>query len=423
MGSGVGDSTSSVLAITSYNGNVISAGFLSSSNGHEVDNIGLWNGSIWTSLGAEIHGYVIALAVYNGELYAGGKFDSAGGVLVNNIVKWNGTVWSAVDGGVLPNSTQGYGINALAVHNGALYVGGQFHSAGGISVSNIAKWNGSSWAVVGGGIGDTIAFVRGLFDFEGKLYAGGGFLSAGPVTAWNIASWNDTSWSAVGGGISFDAEVVTFNGSDGILYAGGSFGQAGGTLVQNIAKWDGSSWSDLGGGVDGYIASISIFNGTLLVAGAYHNAGGDTIYALAQWHDSVWSTFAGGVGGNDATPLAMDIINGNLYIAGTFTQAGSTLANNIAEYTCASNIKEVSANELVHVFPNPTNGRVNFSVENLEATRTIQIYNLLGQRIHQSNLNNGKNEIDLIGEANGTYLYRIYGGNGEYIASGSFVIQ
>jgi hypothetical protein len=38
--------------------------------------------------------------VYNGELYIGGDFTNAGGIVVSNIAKWNGTTWSALGTGV-----------------------------------------------------------------------------------------------------------------------------------------------------------------------------------------------------------------------------------------------------------------------------------------------------------------------------------
>src|SRR5436190_6542462 len=68
--------------------------------------------------GSSITSQVNALAVYNGELYAGGNFDTAGTAAASYIAKWDGTSWSAVGGGLI--ATQGRNVKALAEYNGEL---------------------------------------------------------------------------------------------------------------------------------------------------------------------------------------------------------------------------------------------------------------------------------------------------------------
>ena len=60
--------------------------------------------------------------VYNGELYAGGNLTTAGGVSANYIAKWNGTSWQPVGGGM---GSYGY-VYALCVYSSELYAGGYF---------------------------------------------------------------------------------------------------------------------------------------------------------------------------------------------------------------------------------------------------------------------------------------------------------
>src|SRR5215831_17343824 len=44
-------------------------------------------------------------------------------------------------------------VRAVAVDpSGNLYIGGQFNFVGDVLVTNIAKWNGSSWSALGSGI-------------------------------------------------------------------------------------------------------------------------------------------------------------------------------------------------------------------------------------------------------------------------------
>ena len=78
---------------------------------------------------------------------------------------------------------------------------------------------------------------------------------------------------------------------------------------------------------------------------------------------------------------------------------------------------------MIHVYPNPGNGDITISLEGQQDNATVQIYNLQGQKIMQSNLSAGKTELDLAGNAAGTYLYRVAGVNGVACSTGSFIIQ
>jgi hypothetical protein len=87
--------------------------------------------------------FVVALTVFDDgtgpALYAGGAFTSAGGVSANRIAKWNGSAWSALGSGMNAR------VDALTVFDDgtgpALYAGGFFTTAGGVSANRIAKWN------------------------------------------------------------------------------------------------------------------------------------------------------------------------------------------------------------------------------------------------------------------------------------------
>ena len=44
----------------------------------------------------------------------------------------------------------------------ALYAGGMFTTAGGVSANSIAKWNGSAWSPLGSGIDDYVAALTAI---------------------------------------------------------------------------------------------------------------------------------------------------------------------------------------------------------------------------------------------------------------------
>jgi hypothetical protein len=90
------------------------------------------------------------------NVYAGGSFGNAGGVgaPVNNIAKWDVSAsrWSALT--YNGNSGTNGQVNSLAFDstNNVLYAGGNFTSAGGVTVNKIAKWTISAtptWSALG----------------------------------------------------------------------------------------------------------------------------------------------------------------------------------------------------------------------------------------------------------------------------------
>ncbi|QOJ27723.1 MAG: T9SS type A sorting domain-containing protein [Ignavibacteriales bacterium] len=241
---------------------------------------------------------VNAVLVIGSDVYIGGKFQSAGGSTVNNIVKWNGSVFSSLGVGV--NNT----VNALAYYDGKIIAGGIFSEAGGNSIiANIAQWNGEAWSAIGSGVNGE---VNALVVDGGDLYAGGTFSTAGGNSASRIAKWNGSAWSALGTGTN--EEVNTIAASEGIIYAGGNFTQAGGINADYVARWNGTSWSALGSGLGGTVNAIEI-------SGSDIYAGGSFSGYISKWNGSSWSSL--GTGPDDVVYAIK--VSGNDIYAGTNT--------------------------------------------------------------------------------------------------------
>jgi trimeric autotransporter adhesin len=287
-------------------------------------------------------------------LYVGGTFLVAGGVPISRLAKWDGAHWSALGSGL--SGTLNGSVSALAVFDdgsgAALYAGGQFALAGGVPANLIAKWNGSSWSALAGGIaGVNGAGVRALAVFDDgsgpALYAGGRFTSADGAPANSIARWDGSSWSALGLGMgganSPDVEdLVSFDdGSGPALYAAGTFTSAGGTTASHIAKWDGSHWSALGSGVNGTSANALTVHDdgsgpALYVGGLFGSAGGVLVSGIARWNASGWSALGSGLGptsnGVDSLASFDDGSGAALYIGGSFASVGGAQASGIARW-------------------------------------------------------------------------------------------
>ncbi|MCK7460967.1 MAG: hypothetical protein MZU84_02295 [Sphingobacterium sp.] len=89
--------------------------------------------------GPGVDGVVYAMAVMDNQLFIGGSFSSVCGVTVKNIAKWDGHQWTGLPVGGGVNGP----VRVLAAHNGTLYVGGEFTRLGGDfirRVNGIAIW-------------------------------------------------------------------------------------------------------------------------------------------------------------------------------------------------------------------------------------------------------------------------------------------
>lgn len=294
-----------------------------------------------------------AIEIYGGNLVIGGKMDRVSGTGVTNIASWNGSVWSGLGGGVFRF------LEVMAVSGTDLYVAGNLTQADGQSVNNIAVWNGGSWSALGDGVSssdETILLTVTSISAEGSdVYVGGNINAAGGVSLSGIAWWNGTSWSNMGGGLTpLEKQVVSVMGikanSVGQVFVGGSFALAGTTKVENIAMWDGADWKKLSTGVFGgdnpsIIAMALSDNGDLYVGGNFKNAGFDTTYVLdsvgviidslttiaplevnhiARWNGTTWSNLGEGLSGGSnpsATTIVIDNM-GILYVIGNFSTAG-----------------------------------------------------------------------------------------------------
>lgn len=320
-------------------------GALTSAGGTPTLGIAKWDGTAWSALGGGIsEGVVLALQVYDdgsgSALYAGGFFESAGGVPASNIAKWNGSSWSTVGGGVAGKYGQ---VLALQVYDdgsgSALYVGGWFTASGGTPASNIAKWDGVGWSPLASGTSSAVSALAVHDDGGGpKLCVGGWFTSAGGVPVGRFASWDGATWSPLGVGIS-DGGVrcmMSFDdGSGRALFAGRSPNNN--VLADHIARWDGTSWTAVGRGVNGFVGGMATFDDgagpSLFVTSAATSPGGGPIGYAHKWDGTSWSILGGGLNGEAGSAVVFDDGTGPaLYVGGRFTSADGVPASRIARW-------------------------------------------------------------------------------------------
>jgi hypothetical protein len=320
-----------VYTLISYNGELVAGGYFDKAGGVPVNNIARWNGSSWKPFERGMNSNVYGLTVYNDELIAGGDFTIAGGVSANKIARWDGSSWQSLGSGM--SGGRWSMVFVLTVYNGELIAGGNFTTAGGVAASNIARWDGSSWHPLGSGMtgGEDYTYVYALTVYNGELIAGGWFTTAGNVNSQGIARWDGSSWHQLCGGMNYPVWALTvYNGE---LIVGGGFTTVGGISANNIACWDSSSWQPLGSGMDGGnfsgVYALTVYNGELITGGWFTTAGGDDANSIASWDGNSWHPLGSGIGVWEWDPhmvLALMVYEDELIAGGDFTTAGGRVS-------------------------------------------------------------------------------------------------
>lgn len=347
-------------------------GQFTQAGGQTVNHVARWDGQRWQSLGDGVDASVWTLAVFDedGEgpappaLFVGGYFTTAGGVPAPGLARWDGRSWTDVGGSVGGDVPA---VLAMTVWDDdgagpnppALFVGGEFTSAGPISANRIAKWDGRSWSALGEGIDGDFPFVSALapYDEDGdgpnptRLMAGGEFTLAGGQPAANVARWDGRNWSQVGGGVNRFLDALTVWDPDGagparaLLMAGGRFTRAGGQSATGIAQWDGATWSAVGGGVNAPVMTLTAYdidgagplNPLLYAGGIFSMAGGRSAANIAQWDGVGWAPLGSGTDRGVEALLGADLDGSGpgaptLYVGGTFTRAGGQDSPHLAAW-------------------------------------------------------------------------------------------
>ncbi|MBD3335698.1 MAG: hypothetical protein GF355_09295 [Candidatus Eisenbacteria bacterium] len=402
--------TNTVYAVYEHNDVVYRGGWFS---------LFRWNGSQWEVFGGGIGGNLTELFVADFETYPGlpsddndllivaGYFPEAGDIVVHSIATWDGSTFGPVGGGVNGN------IRALTVYNGDLIAGGDFSVAGGISARNIARWDGNAWHPLGSGVYDPVPDgstdeVRDMAVWNGDLYVVGSFSHAGDEEVSYVARWDGSQWSDVGGGVSVIGGGFTGNRGVGPhgdeLVITGAFDFAGGVPAINIAAWDGAEWSPLGSGSDPYdenfgfrqaALSVASYKDLLYVGADFSDAVGMDARALAVWDGESWSPVDEGLWGEGLFgPFVMDLqvagegVTASLLMGGDFNLANGEPTDNMARYTYCEETSGLAAVERpggtlrVHLSRNPAASGTDYTIRLAQPARVrAALFDVNGRRM------------------------------------------
>jgi hypothetical protein len=320
--------SSTVTDIAVSGTNVYVGGYFDHAGNVAANNIARWDSVThrWSALGSGVNNWVYTVAAHGNDVYVGGPFTTAGGISVTGIAHWNEVTqtWSAV-GGVLERTTYSPYVETIAIGaSDEVYVGGLFDKAGGVTVNNIARWDGSSWHALGGGTGGNHPDVGSIATSSSDVYIGGSFTTVDGLTRNHVAHWNGSAWSGLGGGTNADVEAVVIDGSN--VYIGGVFTTVtdggGDHPVGYVAMWNGYSWSTMGGGVGNIVRDLALGPDGLYVGGEFTTwpGGSGSAQHLARWDGSNWHILDGGnLSGSDGVDnnvLALAVMGNQVYLGG-----------------------------------------------------------------------------------------------------------
>ncbi|MBN1612288.1 MAG: hypothetical protein JW940_36990 [Polyangiaceae bacterium] len=174
-----------VGAMAVHDGLLYCGGRFDAAGGSPAANIAAWDGAAWLPLGAGCNGAVRALVVHDGDLVVGGAFDLAGGTVSHSIARWDGATWSTLGSG-FTGSEDVAEIWSLTDFGELLVAGGAFVAADDLPANNLAVWNGAAWYALGSGADGT---VFALAVHEGELWVGGDFLHVGGNASHRVGRW------------------------------------------------------------------------------------------------------------------------------------------------------------------------------------------------------------------------------------------
>jgi len=347
----------------------------------------------YSAVGGGTDGEVEALAFIESDLYVGGNFIHAGSVVSPYFAIYN-TVNATFRA---PSSSNVSDIVYCVATDGfVMYLGGAFDDIGGSSFNYIASYDPNtatyntlfSSSSIDAGVDDEVYTLA----VDGYVvYLGGIFTSnfAGDNSPGLIGFNTDTSvWIVLSATTSGSSQIYTMLLYGSILVIGGSISYLNGNpaavannlayvdIVTNIGNWSavagtGNPYSDqinallidgttlyIGGtgtyglyycdisgttlsyftpenGPTSGVSALGISSSTLYVGGSFLSFAGQTGQYLASYDTDAltWSAAEPSSPNSYVYSIAVDS-NDNVYIGGSFTQAGGTpSANYIAQYT------------------------------------------------------------------------------------------
>lgn len=352
-----------IIGLKTFNNKLFMGGNFTQNEGNNCYWSAYYDGSIIQRHLTQTPGSGIRkLEVFNNELYSVGTMSFSSMI---GVAKWNGSTW--VDGG-----STNYSHSAIYTDGDTLYVADDFGrlrrktpSTNFQTILDLSADGGT---------------IHGIIKYNGNLVIAGDFDTINGVSVNNIALWDGTNWSPLGAGISENTFCVQVYNNE--LYVGGMIYQAGGQTVHGIARWNGSIWDDVAGGetaTSSFLYSIremKVHNNKLIVVGDFSEMGGVATNDVAIWDGSMWHSL--NLDHNDQVIDCVEIFNNAIYV-GSYNFAESHV------FYHSTGVLDLETNEIeqrLTMYPNPVNEILTINFSSFDQQEyLVQIYDLKGKKV------------------------------------------
>jgi len=382
--------------------------------------VSTFDGIVWDTLPGKLYsGNIQAMESFNGDLFMAGNFRHIGSPVnninidgINKIAKWDGIQYSN-PAAFLSTSIGSY-VYSMTVYNNNLVMGGDFNDAG-VSGNIIAlsKYDGVNWSAFGGGLSGFNCTVYSMTEYNGDLIVAGQFTNAGGVSVNNIARWDGNQWHSMGDGLDLYVFYLYVDSVSNTLYATGNIVGSGVTPIVFIASWDGIQWNQVGNGLPYSSFSLLKYNG-FLYAGL--TSGHTNPYKLVRLDGQNWIPLNSNVTNGGVYDLCE--YQGAMYAAGNFIEIDSSCCYpGIAMYvdSLVGLPNEVpTLPEAISIFPNPATNMISLITNSYFDVEKLLIYDTTGRLVFEKSMNEASS-IDISHLTPSLYFYEVQSIKGEIV--------
>jgi len=274
---------------------------------------------------AGANGEVHALAISGGVLAAGGAFSGfeRGGLRRAALAAFDGagalTAWSAptLSGGPAPAGTPV--VNALALHQDTLYVGGDFNNPRQRLTAFNALTGGTVWSAGA----TTNGPVDALLVLNDTLYVGGRFTGTSPrnrLAAYALPSRSLSAWDPSPNGDVYALAASPAN----TLYVGGAFTVISGAMLNRAAELPAGTAitpTSFNPNVSGSVRAIAPAGPVVYLGGGFSMVGGQPRQSVAGVSATTGAVTPLAVPVSGGSVRALAVSGRNLWVGGDFTTA------------------------------------------------------------------------------------------------------
>jgi hypothetical protein len=282
------------------------------------------------------------------RVYISGKFNMAGDQIVNGIAMWDGQAWHALGGGLMDGK-----VNSMLLDGqGNLYIAGDFSQVGSAEAMRIARWNGQDWddlSAMNQKLEKLLATnpdqIKALaYDSTKRILYARGVYRAGNTQKDFTAAWRegDQSWALLDSFVRPAGNFYRIFTKGSVVHDPGYWQALPGSLMMKLQnRRNDPNDPDFIRNRDAVATDLAQRqDGKFILGGQFDSINGRCFHGVAAWDGAAWSPLGSGVSTENHigayTPavqsLALDV-HGNLYVAGSFREAGSKPIRFLARWT------------------------------------------------------------------------------------------